>query len=79
MLSPAERKALKARAHKLDTVVTIGSKGLTAEVVKEIELALRAHELREQALSSICQTTGAHAVQAIGKLFVLYRKNDAAR
>jgi RNA-binding protein len=90
MLSPTQRKALKARAHKLDPVVTIGAKGLTDDVVKEIDLALKAHELikvraaaferevRERALTIICQRTGAHAVQAIGKLFVLYRKNDAA-
>ena len=91
MLSPAERRALKARAHKLEPVVTIGAKGLTSEVVKEIELALKSHELikvraaslerddRESAMSAICEQTGAEAVQAIGKLFVLYRKSDAAR
>jgi putative YhbY family RNA-binding protein len=91
MLSPAERRALKARAHKLEPVVTIGTKGLTSEVVKEIELALKSHELikvraaslerddREPAMSAISEQTGAEAVQASGKLFVLYRKSDAAR
>ena len=37
MLSPAERKELKARAHKLEPVVMIGAKGLTDEVVKEVD------------------------------------------
>ena len=89
MLSPAERKELRARAHKLDAVVMIGAKGLTDEVVKEVDLALKAHELikvrapslergaREVALQALCERTGAEAVQAIGKVFVIYRKRDA--
>jgi putative YhbY family RNA-binding protein len=88
MLSPAERKQLKARAHKLDPVVLIGAKGLTDEVVKEVDLALKAHELikvraaslerdaREVAFKALCERTGAEAVQAIGKVFVIYRKRD---
>jgi RNA-binding protein YhbY len=35
MLTPAERKALKAKAHKLDPVVHVGAKGLTDEVIAE--------------------------------------------
>jgi RNA-binding protein len=88
MLTPAERKALKAKAHKLEPVVQIGAKGLTDEVVGEIERALTAHELikvraagldrdlRNEALASICGKTGAEAVQQVGKVFVLFRKND---
>jgi RNA-binding protein len=86
-LSPKERKALKAQAHKLEPVVLIGNKGLTSEVVAEIDRALQAHELikirapglerddREQALSDICEKTGAHPVQHIGKVLVVYREN----
>ena len=88
MLSPAERKQLKARAHKLEPVVIIGAKGLTDEVVKEVEAALKAHELikvraalerddREVALKALCERTGAKAVQHIGKVLVIYRKNEA--
>lgn len=91
MLSPAERKHLKARAHKLEPVVMVGAKGLTDEVVKEIDVALKAHELikvraaglerdrREAALHAICERTGAEAVQSVGKVFVIYRKRDEAR
>jgi putative YhbY family RNA-binding protein len=86
MLTPAERKALKARAHKLEPVVRIGAKGLTGEVIEEIDRALRAHELikvragsldrdeRDAALVSICEQTQAQAVQQVGKVFVLFRK-----
>lgn len=91
MLSPAERRTLKARAHKLEPVVAVGAKGLTDEVVKEIDVALKAHELikvraaglerdqREDALKAICERTGAEVVQSIGKVFVIYRKSDEAR
>jgi RNA-binding protein len=88
MLTASQRKALKARAHKLEPVVQIGAKGLTDEVVAEIDRALKVHELikvragglergeRDQALGSICEKTGAQAVQQVGKVFVLFRKND---
>ena len=88
MLSPAERKELKARAHKLEPVVLIGAKGLTDEVVKEVELALKAHELikvrapglerdaRAVTFQALCERTGAEAVQEIGKVCVIYRKRD---
>ncbi len=90
MLNAAERKTLKARAHKLEPVVIIGAKGLTDEVVKEIEVALKAHELikvraaalervrRQPVLDEILSRTKAEVVQQIGKVFVLYRKNDEA-
>jgi RNA-binding protein len=85
-LTPAERKLLKARAHNLEPVVLIGNKGLTDEVVKEVDRALAAHEVikvrapgldrdaREEAFKALCERTGAAAVQSIGKVFVLYRK-----
>lgn len=86
MLTGAERKALKAKAHKLDPLVQIGAKGLTDEVVAEIERALDAHELikvragslerdeRDAALKEILGRTGADQVQQVGKVFVLFRK-----
>jgi len=87
MLTSAERKALKAKAHKLDPVVHIGAKGLTEQVIAEIDRALRAHELikvragvmdrdqRDQALVLIIEKTKAEQVQQVGKVFVLFRKN----
>jgi RNA-binding protein len=90
MLTAAERKALKAKAHKLDPVVHVGAKGLTDEVIAEIDRALRAHELikvragtmdrdaRDDAFDSICERTGAEAVQQVGKVFVIYRRRPDA-
>ena len=86
MLTPSERKSLKAKAHKLEPVVHIGAKGLTEEVIAEIDRALRAHELikvragtldrhaRDDAFGSICERTGAQSVQQVGKVCVLFRK-----
>jgi len=66
----------------------IGARGVTDEVIAEIERALKAHELikvrapgldreqRDEALVSIIEKTRAEQVQHIGKVFVLYRKND---
>jgi RNA-binding protein len=88
MLTSAERKTLKARAHKLEPVVRIGAKGLTGEVVAEIERALEAHELikvrageldrhaRAAAFSAICEQTGAESVQEVGKVLVLFRRRS---
>jgi len=90
MLNAPEREVLKARPHTHDPVVLIGAKGLTDVVVKEIDLALKSHELikvraatldrdaREAALREICSRTGAQVVQAVGKIFVLYRKKPEA-
>ena len=90
-ISPAERRALKARAHALDPVVLIGDGGVTDAVVAEIERALRAHELikvraggldrgaRELAMAEICERSGAEMVQAIGKVVVLWKENPEKR
>ena len=87
-LTSSERKTLKAKAHKLEPVVQIGAKGLTDDVVAEIERALNAHELikvragglerdeRDAVLEQICGRTGADQVQQVGKVFVLFRKKD---
>ena len=84
-LSPAERKALRARAHRLQPVVMIGEAGLTPAVMREIDLALQSHELikvrvhgedRQQRtilIDEICRALGAAAVQQIGKVLIVYR------
>ena len=85
-MTPAERKALKARAHILNPILQLGGKGLTDAVIAEIDRALGVHELikiraaplnrdeREVALASICERIDATPVQHIGKIFVLYRE-----
>lgn len=84
-LTPAERRALRARAHHLQPVVLIGEAGFTPAVLKEIDLALKSHELikirvlgddrerRESLLAEICAALDASPVQHIGKVLVIFR------
>jgi putative YhbY family RNA-binding protein len=86
-LHAKRRSELRAEAHKLTPVVIIGDKGLTDEVIAEIDRSLKAHELikvrafsddrkaRAEWLEAICGRLEAHPVQRIGKVFVLYREN----
>jgi putative YhbY family RNA-binding protein len=86
-LTSQQRRALRARAHKLAPVVMIGDRGLTPAVLAEIGRALDAHELikvkvasdereqREAWMQAACETLGAAPVQHIGKILVLFREN----
>ncbi len=86
-MTPADKKQLKARAHNLKPVVSVGQSGLSETVLAEIELALDHHELikikirssdretRKQTGQAICAATGAELLQRIGQIIVIYRKN----
>ena len=86
-LSPSRRSELRSQAHKLSPIVIIGDKGLTDEVIAEIDRSLKAHELikvraaaadreaRGGWMAAICEKLAAHAVQEIGKVLVIYREN----
>jgi len=85
-LTPSRRSELRAQAHKLDPVVIIGDKGLTDQVVAEIDRALNAHELikvraasadrgtRGAWMEAICERLMAQPVQQIGKVLAIYRE-----
>lgn len=84
-LTPAERKAHRAAAHHLEPVVSIGGEGLTDNVAREADAALKAHGLikvrvhsddrlaREAMLTRLADQLGAAPIQHIGKLLVLWR------
>lgn len=84
-LAPARRRALRAKAHHLHPVVTLGQHGLTPAVLHEIDVNLLAHELikvrvfsgergaRDALLKQICVALDAAPVQHIGKLLVVWR------
>ena len=90
-LTAKKRSELRSEAHKLDPLVIIGDKGLTDEVVAEIDRTLKAHELvkvraatddrgaRDAWLKEICERLQAHPVQQIGKVFVIFREDPEAR
>jgi putative YhbY family RNA-binding protein len=84
-LTSAERRALRAKAHAQNPVVSIGQHGLTPGVLHEIDVALLAHELikirvgnddraaRELLYARICAELDAAPVQHIGKLVIIWR------
>ena len=82
-----QQQKLKAQAHSLKPVVLMGEKGLTENVILEIDLALALHQLikvkvgrlpkeeKQQIASEITQATKSELVQIIGNIIVLYRRN----
>jgi putative YhbY family RNA-binding protein len=84
-LTPAERKSKRSASHHLDPVVIVGADGLSDAVVREVDSALRAHELikvrvfsddrmvRDGMLATLADRLGAAPIQHIGKLLVLWR------
>ncbi|MBI3141153.1 MAG: YhbY family RNA-binding protein [Rhodocyclales bacterium] len=88
-LTPAQRRALRARAHSLHPVVSISQHGLSEAVQAEIDRSLKAHELikvrvygaerddRESLLAEICDRLQAAPVQHIGNILVVFRENPA--
>jgi RNA-binding protein len=86
LLSPSQRRELRAKAHHLHPVVSVGHQGLTPAVLHEIDVNLLAHQLikvrvfadereqREALLERICAALDASPVQHIGKLLVLWRR-----
>jgi putative YhbY family RNA-binding protein len=90
-LTPTERRDLRAKAHHLEPVVTVGHQGLTPAVLHEIDVALVAHDLvkvrilgddrdaREAMLAQACEALDAAPVQHVGKVLVLWRPNPERR
>ncbi len=85
-LSIQERKRLRQIGHALNPVVMVGDKGLTENVIEELQRALNDHELikikvagedreaRAQVIAEVAQTANAEIVQTIGKIALLYKK-----
>ena len=78
-------RALKAQAHALKPVASIGSKGLTDSVTQEIAAQLEHHELikvkvaadregKAAIAQTLCDTLQATLVGTIGHIVILYRK-----
>jgi RNA-binding protein len=87
-LSSRQRAVLKARAHRLEPVVRIGQDGVSDAVAAEVDRALAAHglikvklagagrESRDALTETLCERTGAAAVQQVGRVLVLWRPRD---
>ena|SRR5215210_8839940 len=89
-LTARERAHLKARAHALEPVVSVGSSGVTDTLVAEVDRALTVHELIKVKIGTddrqarvaigddICTRTGAAAVHRVGKVLILWRPRPAS-
>lgn len=87
-LTTSQIRYLRGLAHSLKPVVQLGGKGVTAGVLKELEQALDDHELikvrlaggdkatRDGDLAKLVDSSHAEAIQTIGHVAVLYRRND---
>src|SRR5436189_6176396 len=87
IMTPKDKKQLKALAHKLKPIVLIGNNGVSEAVMREVDRALNDHQLikiriqgadrvgRLEALNDVCAQASAELVQVIGNIGVLYRKN----
>lgn len=87
-LTKNQLKFLRGLCHSLNPVVRVGQKGLTGEVLNELEIALDHHELvkikvsvddreaRQELIENICAQSSSEKVQVIGKTVSVYRRNE---
>ena len=87
-LSGKQKNYLRGLAHSKHPIVSIGGKGLTDAVLKELDLALQQHELvkiklagegkaeRTELMARITSLSGSEYVQLIGGIGVVYRAGE---
>ena len=87
-ISNEDKKQLRRLGHKINPVVTVATKGLSENVLAEIDRALTDHELikvklsdsdqqsRANAIEIIREKCGAEVVQSIGHILLLLKKSN---
>jgi RNA-binding protein len=88
VLTNKQRNFLRASGNELDPILIVGKGGVTAQIVKELELALTARELvkgrvlphteydvREVA-RELAARTNAEIVQTVGRNILFYRPSE---
>ena len=85
-LSSQQIRFLRGLSHQLHALVTVADKGLTPNVIAELEAALNAHELikvklranrekRKDWIDEIASLCRAERVHVIGQVACFYRRN----
>ncbi len=85
-LSKNAQKFLRGIGHDTKPVITIADKGITENILNELDICLNQHELikvklrtdretRQQHITDIIAATGAHKIQSIGQTLTIYRAN----
>ncbi len=87
-MTSKQRAYLRSLANSIQSIVMVGKGGMSPEIIKQADDALKARELikgsvletsplsAREAAEQIAQATQAQVVQVIGGKFVLYRRND---
>ena len=87
-LTGTQIRHLRGLAHHKRTTVTVGQSGITKSVIKELDLALVAHELikirinaanneaRQEMIEQILEEHDATLVNQIGHIAVIYRNKE---
>jgi RNA-binding protein len=90
-LESAKRKELRKIAHHLHPVILIGDGGVSDAVIAETNRALDDHELikvkvnaldrddRSRMIDALIEACQAEAIQRIGKVAIIYRRNPEAK
>jgi RNA-binding protein len=87
-LSGKQRRFLRAQGQALEPVVQLGKDGASDALVRELDAALKAHELvkvrvgrsspleRHEAAEALAARTGSEAIQVLGSTVLLFRRNE---
>lgn len=87
-ITTKQNQHLRRLAHHLKSVVIVGNAGLTEAVMKEINLAIKTHELvkiklngadkaiRNTMVDDISTNCNAHHVQSIGHVAVFFKPSE---
>ena len=90
MLTGKQRADLRSLAQKEECILYVGKAGITDPVIDQAKEALAARELVKgrvqeacmytaaEAQQALCEACGAEGVQVIGRVFVLYKRNEKA-
>ena len=86
-MTTKQRAYLKGLASTYDTILQIGKGGISDNVIKQVDDALRVRELikirvlensaytSKEASQMISEATGSEVVQVIGSKIILFRRN----
>lgn len=87
-MTTKQRSMLRSMANTIEPSIYVGKEGVTDSLLKDAAGALKAKELvkgsvgkncdmtAKDAAASLAEALGAEAIQAIGRKFVLYKRNN---
>jgi RNA-binding protein len=80
-----QRRHLRSLAHELKPLVMVGQRGISENLIQNLDEQLLAHELvkvkvhdsdaMEETAKALAEGTGAALIQTIGKMLVFYRRH----